>query len=74
MTNTPLISTKTIMHFPRPGRISVYFNSRFRSLDIEQDTVKKVLSLYDLVMAGKPKNLPNARRNTNLIIEKHHGK
>ncbi len=67
-------SIDTIISFPRPGRLSDHFNSRFRSLDIDEDTVNSVLNRYGIDLHGKPKNLANTRRNTNIIISTPEGK
>jgi len=74
MLNIPFLTSKTILSFPRPGRLSDHINSRIRSLDIDQQTVEALLSQYGLKLSGRAKNLPNARRNTNLIIETNQGR
>src|SRR5210317_1392777 len=74
MANSQSNSFKPIIYFPRPGRLSDHFNSRLRTLDIDQEIVDAVLTQYGLDLARKPRNLPNTRRNTNLIIETNHGR
>ncbi|MGB7874477.1 MAG: phosphotransferase [Anaerolineales bacterium] len=69
-----MLPTSTIIALPRPGWVSDFLNSRFRSLDIQLTTVKKVLSYYGLEMVASPKNLPNTRRNRNLIVHTSQGK
>jgi len=63
-----------VIALPRPGWISDFLNSRFRSLDIQLATVKEVLSHYGLEMVASPSNLPNTRRNRNLIVNTSRGK
>ena len=70
----PILSSKKIISFPRPGRIKDQFRSQTRSLDINQELIDFVLVKYGLELVGKSRNLPNARRNTNLIIETTNGK
>ena len=72
--NSPFITTNKIIAFPRPGRLKEKFKSQTRSLDINQDLIDFILGKYGLELDGKSKNLPNARRNTNLIIETRTGK
>jgi len=74
MTLQHLIPTSPVIAFPRAGWISNFLNSRFRSLDIQLATVKDVLSYYGLDMVSPPKNLPNTRRNRNLIVNTAGGK
>jgi Ser/Thr protein kinase RdoA (MazF antagonist) len=74
MQNIPFLPSKTILSFPRPGRLSDHINSRIRSLDIDQETVEALLCQFGLKLSGRAKNLPNARRNTNLIIETNQGR
>ena len=67
--NSRLMMLNTnILALPRPGWITDYFKARFRSLDIQLDTVDEVLSHYGLEIESTPKNLPNTRRNRNLIV------
>lgn len=68
-----LLSTY-IIAFPRPGRVSDLLNSRCRSLDIQLATVEKIFSYYGLEMTASPQNLPNTRRNWNLIVHSSQGK
>jgi Ser/Thr protein kinase RdoA (MazF antagonist) len=63
-----MLPNTNILALPRPGWITDYFKARFRSLDIQLDTVDEVLSHYGLEIASTPKNLPNTRRNHNLIV------
>jgi Ser/Thr protein kinase RdoA (MazF antagonist) len=63
-----------VLHIPRPGRLSGELRSRLRSPDIGVRTVGEVLSHYGLSLAGSPRNLPNARRNRNLIVETSGGR
>lgn len=74
MVNIPFLSSKRITSFPRPGRLKAHFSSRARSLDIDREIINYLLSQYEIELAGKSKNLPNARRNTNLVIDTVHGK
>lgn len=74
MANSQSNSFKPIIFFPRPGRLSDHLNSRLRSLDIDQELVDAVLTQYGFDLTRKPKNLPNTRRNTNLIIETNQGR
>jgi Ser/Thr protein kinase RdoA (MazF antagonist) len=63
-----------IIHLPRPGWLSDYFSSRMRSLDIELATVHEILQHYGLELVKTPRNLPNTRRNHNLIVETNAGR
>ncbi len=63
-----------ILALPRPGRISAFFQSRLRSLDIEHETVGQVLAAYGLALTAPSQNLPNTRRNRNLIVRTTGGK
>lgn len=67
----PMLS---IVHLPRPPRMLAYIRSRFRALDIDIDTVSEILACYGLKLTFHPKNLPNARRNRNLIVNTTNGK
>ncbi len=62
------------LYVPRPGRLSAFFRSRMRSLDIQLDTVTTILASYGLELTATPRNLPNARRNRNLIVQTNQGK
>jgi Ser/Thr protein kinase RdoA (MazF antagonist) len=68
------LSDAPILYLPRPGRISAYLRSRLRSLDIELGTVNEILGRYGLELSSTPRNLPNTRRNRNLIVETTIGK
>lgn len=72
--NSPFITTKKIIAFPRPGRLKDQFKSQTRSLDIDQELIDFILARYGLELVGRSRNLPNARRNTNLIIDTTTGK
>lgn len=63
-----------IIALPRPGRVSDFLNSCFRPLDIQLDTVKSVLSSYGFALVAAPQNLPNTRRNRNLIVNTSRGR
>lgn len=63
-----------ILSVPRPSRFSAYVQSRLRPPDIEFDTVRQVLAAYGLEQASTLRNLPNARRNRNLIVYTSAGK
>jgi len=69
-----IIPSSYIIAFPRPGRVSDFLNSRFRSLDIQLGAVQKIFSCYELEMTALPQNLPNTRRNRNLIVHTSQGK
>ncbi len=63
-----------ILSFPRPGRVSDFINSRLRPPDIHPETVAAILSRYGLEMTAPPANLPNTRRNRNLIVHTSQGR
>ena len=64
-----------VLYVPRPGRLTALVRSRLRSPDIERATVRAILSAdYGLQLDGSPDNLPNARRNRNLIVETSRGR
>jgi Ser/Thr protein kinase RdoA (MazF antagonist) len=67
-----LIPTDTFF-IPRPARITAHFASRLRSADIGLETVRAALALYALELDGPPRNLPNARRNRNLVVHTQTG-
>ena len=56
------------MYIPRPARLTAQITSRLRSADIEPETVQSVLAQYGLNQSAPPRNMPNARRNRNLIV------
>ena len=74
MTIQQVLPPAYIIAFPRPGRVSDFLNSRFRSLDIQLATVEKIFSFYGLEMTAAPQNLPNTRRNRNLIVHTLQGR
>jgi Ser/Thr protein kinase RdoA (MazF antagonist) len=74
MINPLAIPSSNIIAVPRPGWIKDYLNARFRSLDIQLETVIEILSFYQLEIVAIPKNLPNTRRNRNLIVKTTNGK
>ncbi len=69
-----MFNSSTILSVPRPSRFSAYVQSRLRPPDIELDTVRQVLATYGLEQASTLRNLPNARRNRNLIVYTSAGK
>lgn len=70
-----LFSAPTIVYFPRPGRLTAGVHSRLRPPDIARETVGDVLlSDYGLGLTAPPENLPNTRRNRNLIVHTTDGK
>ena len=70
-----LFTAPSIVYFPRPGRLSAGVQSRLRKPDIDSDTVRVVLAAaYGLELTTSPENLPNARRNRNLIVHTTAGK
>lgn len=58
---------------PRPARLSAQIRSRLRSADIDLHTVRAVLDAYALELKGSPRNMPNARRNRNLLVQTQMG-
>ncbi|MBI5298452.1 MAG: phosphotransferase [Chloroflexi bacterium] len=62
-----------ILYFPRPARLSAGITSRLRSADIEPQVVQSVLAHYGLELAAPSRNMPNARRNRNLIVRTDDG-
>lgn len=70
-----LFAAPPIVYFPRPGRLSAGVQSRLRKPDIDADTVRVVLAAaYGLELTAPPENLPNTRRNRNLIVHTPVGK
>lgn len=69
-----VIPDSRIVYVPRPGRLSAFVQSRIRPLDINLATVTTVLDCCDLTLTAAPRNLPNARRNRNLIVQTTHGR
>lgn len=63
-----------VICLPRPPRIIAYIRSRLRPLDIERETVSQVLACYGLELTRQPRNLPNTRRNRNLVVDTTAGK
>ena len=61
------------IYFPRPARLTAHITSRLRSADIETGIVQSVLAQYGLDLSAPPQNMPNARRNRNLVIHTHAG-
>lgn len=69
------MTTLSILYVPRPSRLTAHVRSRLRSLDIEQNTVSAILrDEYGLTVTASPDNLPNTRRNHNLIVHTTAGK
>lgn len=70
-----MFSTPAIVYFPRPGRLTAGVHSRLRAPDIAPETVSDILlSDYGLGLTAPPENLPNTRRNHNLIVHTTGGK
>lgn len=69
-----MVSVSRIYYLPRPSRFTAYIQSRFRSPDIELNTVNEILAHYGVTLTATPRNLPNTRRNRNLIINTSAGK
>jgi Ser/Thr protein kinase RdoA (MazF antagonist) len=61
-------------YLPRPARLTAQITSRLRSADIETHTVQSVLAQYDLNLTAPSQNMPNARRNRNLIVQTQAGR
>jgi Ser/Thr protein kinase RdoA (MazF antagonist) len=62
------------IYVPRPARLTAQINSRLRPADIETHTVQAVLAQYGLDPASRSQNMPNARRNRNLIVRTNAGR
>lgn len=62
------------IYIPRPARLTAHINSRIRPADIEPRTVQTVLARYGLEQTAPPQNMPNARRNRNLIVRTRAGR
>ena len=62
-----------IISLPRPSKLRAYITSHLRSPDIGSDAVREVLSEYGLNSTGVIQNMPNARRNRNLIVGTQEG-
>ena len=62
------------LYLPRPARLTAHISSRLRSPDIKEETVHAVLAEYGLELTGRPQNMPNARRNRNLIVHTQMGR
>ncbi len=62
------------MYVPRPRRLTETLHSMLRSPDIDTGTIESVLAHYEFELAGKPRNLPNTRRNLNLVVDTTAGK
>ena len=69
-----MITASRILHIPRPNRLTAYIQSRLRPLDIDFGIVSEVLTQYELELTALPRNLPNTRRNRNLIVNTSSGK
>jgi Ser/Thr protein kinase RdoA (MazF antagonist) len=70
-----LFATPAIVYFPRPGRLTAGVQSRLRSPDIDRTTVASILGEdYGLEITAPLENLPNTRRNRNLIVHTSGGK
>src|SRR5512143_933579 len=63
-----------IVYMPRPFRLLRYVGARLRPLDIELDTIHKVLKPYGLEPIKPPQNLATGRRNRNVAVETAAGK
>lgn len=63
-----------IPNISRPSRLSEFVKSRLRSLDIDLETVQKVLNHYGLELVEPPSNLPLSRRTRNLMLNTSQGR
>jgi Ser/Thr protein kinase RdoA (MazF antagonist) len=63
-----------VFHLPRYSRINQYINSRISRLQIEEGTIRQIAKEFDLVLRGKPVNLPFGRRGSNVSIVTSNGK
>ncbi len=73
-TMNSIFTSAPIIHFPRPGRWSETLSARRRPPDIDQPTLEAILNHYRLELASGPRNMPNARRNQNLVLRTTAGK
>ena len=62
------------LYIPRPARLTAQITSRLRSPDIDEETTRAVLAQYGLGPLRRPENMPNARRNRNLVVHTQAGK
>ncbi len=69
-----LFSSVPIIHFPRPGRWSESFKAARRPPDVDQPTLEVILERYQLELESDPRNMPNTRRNQNLVVRTTRGK
>lgn len=69
-----LLSSAPIIHFPRPGRWSESLKAARRPPDVDQATLEAILARYGLELESDPHNMPNTRRNQNLIVRTTRGK
>jgi Ser/Thr protein kinase RdoA (MazF antagonist) len=65
---------RNTIYIPRPARLTAHITSRLRSADIEPGMVRSVLAQYGLELAAPPQNMPNARRNRNLVVHTQAGR
>jgi Ser/Thr protein kinase RdoA (MazF antagonist) len=69
------ITVPSIVYFPRPGRLTAHVQSRLRPPDVALSTVEAILNDdYGVRMTAPPENLPNTRRNRNLVVYTTDGK
>ena len=66
-------SQPNTMYIPRPARLTAHITSRLRSADIEPHIVRAILAQYRLEPTAPSQNMPNARRNRNLIVHTNAG-
>lgn len=69
-----IFSSTPILHFPRPGRWSETLNAARRPPDIDQPTLEAILTAYGLMLSSGARNMPNTRRNHNLMLRTTEGK
>ncbi len=69
-----MTSAYRILHVPRPSQLFNHVSSRLRTLDMDIEEVREVLSQFGLKFVRPPRNLPAGRRNQNVIVETPAGK
>lgn len=63
-----------VQSVPQPSRLYRYFHSRLRRLDVERQTVDRVLAEFGLKSARRPRNLPMGWRNHCVVVDTNAGR
>ncbi len=69
-----IFSSAPIISIPRPGRWTEGIRAARRPPDVDPATLEEILERYQLERETDPRNMPNTRRNQNLVVGTPRGK